>query len=676
MISPKSIVSMSILCLYLSGACSYAQGKAKHTLGKLTPADFSLPATTIVDSSTNAVILADLGDVHFVGNSKGWFSYVYVRQTRIKVLNKKAFDLATVKVRLYGQKSEDLDKLTNVQATAYTLENGQLQEIKMEPKDIYPTRVSQYWTETKFSVPGVKEGSIIDYTYTVTSKYEFHLPSWEFQYVNYPCLSSEYHVEIPQTLNYVFVRQGIHPYAVDKGSTGNSSYSVIEQADFTTLGGQDKEYIVNATTIKHDWVMKNIPAFGTEPYLTTPQNYVDKIGFQLSGIYNGEESFAHKNTWAKATEELLTQSDFGGTLSQNEYEIGELADKIPVGSDALATAKAVYYYTSQHFTCTGAGIYVRTDLKDVIRNNNGTVPEINLLLIGLLRRKGIEADPVLLSTREYGFNVVTYPILERLNYVIVRAKIGDRVYYLDAAHRQLGFGALASNCYNGHARIISAKDSGSVYFYADSLKESRVTMVLLAGTDKGLAGSWQSTLGKQESYEVRLQLAENGQQQYFKDIQTSWGDDADISDVAIDSVDRLEDPVKVHYDFLLKQPIGAPVLYFYPMMGADFRVNPFAAAERKYPVEMNYVIDQTYVFSLMIPEGYVVDELPKSVRVAFNGDQGSFEYLTANQGDQVQLRCRIRLNKAWFGPDDYANLREFFAYVVKKENEQFVLKKK
>ncbi|HEX3933604.1 MAG TPA: hypothetical protein VHW43_02925, partial [Puia sp.] len=286
-----------------------------------------------------------------------------------------------------------------------------------------------------------------------------------------------------------------------------------------------------------------------------------------------------------------------------------------------------------------------------------------------------EADPVLLSTRDHGFNMASYPILDKLNYVIVRVKIDDKVYYLDATRRQLGFGTLASNCYNGHARIISNKDSGSVYFWADSLKESKVTMVLMAGTDKGLAGSWQSTLGKQESYEVRRRVAEHGTEEFFKAIRTSWGDDAEISEGGIDSVDRLEDPVKVHYEFLLKEPPNSSVLYFYPIMGDDWRENPFSAAERKYPVEMNYTIDRTYVFSLMIPDGYVVDELPKSTKVAFNGDQGYFEYLIVNQGGQIQLRCRVKLNKAWFAPEDYGGLRDFFAYIVKKENEQIVLKK-
>ena len=91
---------------------------------------------------------------------------------------------------------------------------------------------------------------------------------------------------------------------------------------------------------------------------------------------------------------------------------------------------------------------------------------------------------------------------------------------------------------------------------------------------------------------------------------------------------------------------------------------------------MPYTTDNLYLLNLEIPEGYDVEELPKSARVALNGDEGSFEYLIARQDNMIQLRCRIKLNKANFPADDYASLRDFYAFVVKKQSEQIILKKK
>jgi hypothetical protein len=87
-------------------------------------------------------------------------------------------------------------------------------------------------------------------------------------------------------------------------------------------------------------------------------------------------------------------------------------------------------------------------------------------------------------------------------------------------------------------------------------------------------------------------------------------------------------------------------------------------------------MDETYVLNMEIPNGYVVDEMPKSARVSLNGTEGSFEYIIAKDDASIQMRSRIRLNKATFEPDDYSTLRDFFAFIVKQQSEQIVFKKK
>jgi len=658
--------------------CS-AQGKAKEQWGKIGPADFEPPHSALIDSNASAVIIADEGSTNYVGSKTGWFSYVFTRHTRIKILNKKAYsgDDNISRVELYLQgRNEHRDKLSRVDAVTYNLENGQVVQTRLADKDIFQTKLDKETTEAKFSLPGVKECSIIEYTYTITSDRWYHIPAWQFQWQEYPCLHSQFQVEIPQTLRFMFVRQGVHALSVDKGSAGNASFR-IQRDDHSDYTGTKEEHF-SISTVKHTWTMQDVPAFGEELYLTTPKNYLDAIEFQLVGTNDGETTDDFYNSWAKANEGLLRREDFGGALSTENDEVDALADKI--GGDAttsLARAKSVYYYVSQHFTCTDHhDAYITTNLRDLLKSNNGTVGDINLLLIAMLRRKGFTADPVMLSTRDKGFNLVSYPVLSRLNYVVVRLTVDGRIYYLDAAHPQLGFGQLAGDCYNGHARVISKQDSCSIWFWADSLKENKMTMVLLASTDKGLEGSWQSTLGTQESFLVRRDVKQGGEEKYFKDIQTEYGSTIGITAGGIDSLDQPENPVKVHYNFSLNAVSGEPMIYLNPIIGDGWHNNPFKAADRKYPVEMPYTIDETYIFSMAVPNGYVVEETPKSTRVAYNGDQGSFEYLVQPSADQIQLRCRLKLNKATFLPEDYASLRDFFAYVVKKENEQIVLKKK
>jgi len=103
--------------------------------------------------------------------------------------------------------------------------------------------------------------------------------------------------------------------------------------------------------------------------------------------------------------------------------------------------------------------------------------------------------------------------------------------------------------------------------------------------------------------------------------------------------------------------------------------NPFASAERYYPVEMPFLKNQVFTLTMDIPNGYKVDELPKSTRVLLNEEDGMFEYLISNDGTGIQMRCTLVLHKAKFTNEDYQTLRDFYAFIVKKESEQIVFKK-
>ena len=120
---------------------------------------------------------------------------------------------------------------------------------------------------------------------------------------------------------------------------------------------------------------------------------------------------------------------------------------------------------------------------------------------------------------------------------------------------------------------------------------------------------------------------------------------------------------------------GAEHYYFNPMMKAGLNKNPFLSAERNYPVELPYVFDESYILNMDIPEGYEVEELPKSVRIKLNENDGIFEYLIQKNETSIQFKNALNIKKATFDPDDYNNLRDFYAYIVKKQAEMIVFRK-
>ncbi len=511
----------------LSANKSFCQDKPPVNFGTVKPADFTV-GSSITDSGTSAIIILDKADVSFEGNKKGWFTYVYKRITRINIINKNGFSFATVEIPLY-QNDESKETVTELSAKAYNLSNSKVLETSLSDQDVYTESKDKNHYSKKFSLPGVQEGSIIEYTYTIKSEFEFNLPSWEFQSVSVPTLWSEYNVAIPGILSYMSVFQGLHKFDIDKSTQGLNNYTIYQTKPYGAYGSDVTErFSLSASTIIHRWVMKNVPAFNVENYISSPYNFIDKISFQLDKTYDGQIYHDVASNWKKLTGQLMEQEEFGKPLDEENLWLDKILSQVVQDNDSrLQTAKKIYYYVQNNYTCINHyDKYIKTSLEDVVRKKSGTVGNINLLLISMLKHKNIDAFPVLLSTSEFGRNSPTYPLLERLNYVIVAININSTNYFVDATIPFLPFGKLPLNCYNGHARVIS-NDTTAIYFDAASLKEiSKVNVIITQNDNKepvGLPVQWDFLNHWIQKLLLLNLTCLNMKLTYKKNIQKKWG---------------------------------------------------------------------------------------------------------------------------------------------------------
>ncbi|HEX3023624.1 MAG TPA: DUF3857 domain-containing protein [Chitinophagaceae bacterium] len=653
----------------------YSQNSQIYKFDKITVSDFVIQSP-LIDSNTNAVIIADIGNTEFEGNNNGWFTYVFKRKTRIKIINKRAIDIAAIEIPLY-QDDDEREKLSDLNATTYNLVNGQVLTNKLDKKSIFNEKRDKNHSVTKFAFPGVSEGSIIEYSYTIKSNFIFNIPSWEFQHPQYPTLWNEYNIAIPSLVIYMSFRQGQNNFYIDKTEEGYKTYQVrMKRGD----GIMQTEQSLSVSTLvsKHRWVMKDISGVKVEDYITTPLNYIAKIDFQLYQTNDGEQTRDVFTTWQKAVDEILKRSDFGKVLEENDDLLNQLAKKIVNDKDSqLQQVKTIYYYLQKNFTCTNYHqFFFKSTMKDVIEKKSGNVGEINLLLTGLLRQLAVSASPVILSVREAGRAYSKFPQMDQYNYVICKIKLGDEDYYLDATQPLLGFAKLPLNCYNGFAKIIS-KDSADVYFKTDQLKEKRTVLAVISNNpEKGYTGSVSKNCGYYESLHARQAIAKASEKDFISEIEkNNIQDNIKIENITIDSINELELPVTIKYDLKFNISDNNEIIYFNPLFDEKIVKNPFAAVEREYPVEMPYTVDDTYILYMEIPKGYMVDEIPKSARVKLNEGDGMFEYLIAVNENNIQMKCSLQLNKANFSSETYQSLREFYGQIVKKEAEQIVFKK-
>jgi len=659
-------------CLILTGTVVHAQDKIPVKFGKVTVQDFTVTAGSL-DSAADAVVVADFGTSEFVGNMKGSFNIEFHHSKRIRILTRKGFDAAIITIPLYVT-DKDAEKVESLRAATYTLEDGKVMETKLDSKSIFENKVSKNRVDEKFTFPSLKEGAILEYSYTQVSPFVFELQPWEFQ-GEYPCLWSEYQVDMPNFYKYVTLAQGYLPFKVNTSESRQQTFNVSIP---NGAARPEKDNFEDFVVI-HRWVMNNIPALKEEEYTTTVLNYISKIEFQMSGIrYPGGLYYDEMGTWKSFGDELLTSEYFGADLHRGNGWLDDDMKTITRGeTNDLEKAKKIYTYVRDNFTCTSnSGLEITNPLKTTYKTRSGNVADVNLLLTAMLIHEKIAADPVILSTRSHGFTHEIYPLLSRFNYVVSRVVVDSSVYYLDASDSWLGFGRLPQRCYNGYARVINKEAPSSVVFDANSKAQGKATLVMITNDEKGgLTGSFQSSPGYDEALEMRHRIKERGQQDFLKNLQTSYSSDAVVSNLQFDSLLLPEQPLEEDYDFRLTPDTTANIYYFNPMIGEGYKENPFRSAERHYPVEMPCAMDNTYTLTMDIPRGYVVDELPKSAKVLFNTDEGFFEYLIVKDDQRIQFRSRIKLVKANYQPEDYATLRDFFGFVVKKESEQIVFKK-
>ncbi|MES1198120.1 MAG: DUF3857 domain-containing protein, partial [Chitinophagaceae bacterium] len=223
------LITITVICLLTIPGI--AQDRSTAKFGNISEKDFASKVYNI-DSNANAVIIADIGYSNIEGNSKGWFSLIHKHYKRIHILNKNGYDAANVSIQLYtsGTSSGGEELLDRLKAVTYNLENGKVVETKLDVKaNVFKDKLSKNWFIKKFTFPNVREGSIIEYEYSITSDFLRNLQPWEFQ-DEYPRLWSEYNVSIPAFMGYVFLTQGYKSYDISDKKTRSEEFRILDNS--------------------------------------------------------------------------------------------------------------------------------------------------------------------------------------------------------------------------------------------------------------------------------------------------------------------------------------------------------------------------------------------------------------------------------------------------------------
>ena len=669
-----------------------ARGAAAQTPMPKTPAPLPLhfgqpedkdfeAKNFVADSGAAAVVLCDFGTARF-GSPAGEMGIIAERTTRIRILKKAGYDYATVEVPLY-HRDERNERLSNVRGFTYVRgADGKISKTKLEPGTMLEEKRTANLKISKFTLPNVQEGAVIEYAYTVTSTFLNNYQDWTFQR-DIPTRWSEYRTSIPQVYQYKALYQGYLPLAINE--LGKGSVNLVLNQNLAAGAGAGAgvgvgSVGVSISTEQHRWVIRDAPAFRPEPYMTTANDYLARMTFELAGIQMPEQEYRDlTDSWPKKNKALLDNESFGQALKRTgflEVAVQPLVAQYP---DPTARAAAVRELVLKAVKYDGSNrLFADNPLRKSFELHRGTSAEVNLLLIAALRQAGLAAQPLLLSTRAHGRVSEEYPLLEQFNYVVALVEVPSQPdLLLDATEPLLPAGVLPHRCLNQRGHTVPDAGEGRWVSLVPTPRFNHYQEVKLTLDAQGnLSGRVREEHAGYAGLEAREKLQKLGEKKYVTELageRPGW----EVPSYAFSQLSEVDKPLSLSYE--LRRPAAtagtAQELYVNPLATFGEQRNPFRHALRFYPVDMGMMQQEMISLTLTLPPGYAA-ELPKPAALALPNQGGRYVYAASSPAPgTVQIVSRLTLDKPVYSADEYQALRELYRQMLAKQAEALVIKK-
>jgi transglutaminase-like putative cysteine protease len=648
----KTYLPKALLIFFLFSGTLTAQTTDKFGTAKLE----QLTMTSYpLDKLAEAVVLSDIGDTYFEDTDYG-FRTLFQRTTRIKVLSKAGLKYATVEIPYYFEDNVS-EIVLDIDGYTYNIENGLISQSRFQGKP-FDEKINEHWMVKKFVLPDVQEGSVIEFTYKIKSPYFFNLQDWEFQR-RIPTIYSEYTVRMTPFYEYSYIFQGASKFDVYKNTESTfkrNCYGLEFPDNIFTFG------------------MKNIPAFRDEEYITSINDYIMKMDFQLAVIHHQNGAKVNViTTWPLLIEDLLKSSDFGQYMKAVTRNTDEIFSVLDLGSKSeMEKAQIITTYVKSNFNWNGYSTKLTSQsIKEFLKTKTGNCSEINLFLCSLLNSLDIKAYPVILSTRDHGKVEVDYPFQQFLNYVIVLVNIDGKKILLDATESLSPFGMLPARCINEKGLVINKEKLEWIPLTdeVNSIKTDSIHIAFNESLDSAFVDVTIQANGHKALDLRRMYFSdkENFNKEHFN---------ADINmrkAVAVENEKEIEKPFKYSYKAsIATESLGDRILIS-PFPGLAIEENPLKVSYRNYPVDMIYPETNNFDLTIDIPSGYKLAELPKEV--AIDDALVSITYKAESDHNKVHIVGSYAFKKAVYQKQDYLSLKVYFNNIVKTFNDKIMLVK-
>ncbi len=649
----------AVFILLISMSICYGQESDSLQFGHIPQSEVELKQNPQYKDAS-AVVLQDVGNSKVVIDDDTQdvsCSIDFHRDTRIKIFSDAGIRYAKIEIPFqvgYGIN----EKVSHIRAVTYNYENGKLVADSLDPENIYFVKINGKMHVAKFVLPDVRKGSIIEYSYNLKTNALARMPAWHFQR-GIPVLYSHYEVRALPFFQYIALIQGANKLNVNK--------TYVDYSHPTSHLGVMYNDVVRV------YSMRNVPAFKDQQYVSSVEDYLLKVDFQLSKEWiPGNRPLDFMTTWSDLVKNRLLAGNFGryvnksSRLSSKELHMKDLQNK-----PEQVRFNFIMNYAKSHFNWNGTSNWFASQTPEqLMSSGTGGAQDINLFTVGMLRAAGLKAYPVLISTRNHGTIKYNYPYLNFFNDVVIMTNVNGKLVLSDASSPNSSNDQLPIRCINERGLVVRKKLGWVPLNHANlsqiiTVKKIQIqqgtlnTAVAILATGYDALRFRNMNFDKSGKLRKRLELSHN-----------SLID----STVAIQNQRKRSKPYILKYNFNTRPIIIGNKMYVAPFQGQIGVKNMFNQNKRTFPVDLIYPNKKEYTAKITIPAAYKLSFVPKSQQI--DNDLYQLSYQVMHSGNLLTITLEYYFKKSIYPASDYFKLKSFFNQVIKKAHEKIILSKK
>jgi hypothetical protein len=633
-----------LIAALLLPLAAFSQKKNLPSFGKIEK-DELVSKSCDFDSEAGAMVLYENARRYFDISSGQPYSEMR-RHVRVKILTEKGRDNADIHLFYRNRGNESI---INITATTHNVdEAGNVVSTKVEKNAIFQKKVNSVVSEVAFTFPDVKPGSIIEYKYVHRN---YYYKDWQMQ-KSIPVKFSRYEIDFPSMFEVHTMPYCSMPYS----STDESS---------------------SLRTIKV-FSMENVPALRDETYMSSKNDYLQRIESWVTAYYQGGRRWPISRTWPEIAKLMLEDENLGMQLKKSIPRTEDLEMQLKDLKDPYSKMAAIHKYVRSNMRWDGIDNYwASSGVKTAWKEKTGTSGEINLILINLLRDAGLNAKPLMVSTRENGRITTFYSDFDQFNKVLAYVTIGEKKYVLDGTDKTTPSFIIPYDVMFSEGMLLDAsvenkftwvelwdenhQDKNLVYFKADISKD---------GEMKG-----HTTVSSSDYAKLKRLPYVADKDKFLNTFIQHTKHNFTVDGLAFKN--DKHDSLPLMQDFDFKGPVNSSGEYSFINLNlfSGMATNPFIADERFSDVFFGTKQSQTIICNVKIPDGHMFEELPKNIKMTIEDQSIVVTRMIAATGNTINAKITIEIKKPFYTPEEYDNVKEFYKKMYALLDEQIVFKK-